>query len=76
MKTKLILMAALLLCGMSCRRPTFPKPGEPTMSVNYRQQTPDLQLPWKVMKGKRLACNQPCTYTTDFSAKKGSLKKS
>lgn len=76
MKTKLILFVALVLCGTSCRRPTFPKPGEPTLSVNFVQQAPGLQLPWKVMKGKRLACDQPWTYTTDFSAKKGSLKKS
>lgn len=76
MKTKLILFAALVLCSAGCRRPTFPKPGEPTLSADYRHPAPGLQLPWKVVKGKRIACDQPCTYTTDFSAKKGSWKKS
>lgn len=76
MKTKILPFALLILCVVSCRRPTFPKPGEPTMTECSHCSKPSLNLPWRVMKGMRIAEAQPCTYTMCFSLKNSSLKKS
>jgi hypothetical protein len=73
MKTILLPLFLLIFTTLSCRRPVFPKPGEPVIDVAAK---PRLELPWKVMKGIRIAAAaQPCTYTTNFSLKKSSPKK-
>jgi|GEM_PF-2867956 len=74
MKTNLLFLFLLLMFFTNCRRPDFPKPGEPTLEVS-RSEKPVFPLPWRVVKGPRVAAIQPCTYTTYFSSKYGSLKK-
>lgn len=56
MKTKIFLLSLLSFCALSCRKPPLPKPGEPTLEVS-RSEKPALNLPWKVLKGPRLACS-------------------
>lgn len=74
MKTIFLPLLLLILTTLSCRRPVFPKPGEPVIDAVVAR--PRLELPWKIMKGIRIAAvAQPCTYTTDFSLKKSSPKK-
>lgn len=52
MKTKIFLLSLLLICALGCRKPAFPKPGEPTIeSVNFEK--PAMDLPWKVTKSKQ-----------------------
>ncbi|MBV6440748.1 MAG: hypothetical protein EPGJADBJ_02420 [Saprospiraceae bacterium] len=52
MKTKLFLLFLIFICAMSCRRPGFPKPGEPTIEA-LQTEKPVMYLPWNVMKSKQ-----------------------
>ncbi|MBX2893572.1 MAG: hypothetical protein KF734_21840 [Saprospiraceae bacterium] len=54
MKTKLILLSLLGLLLLGCRRPSLPKPGEPTLNTAHSER-PAIHLPWRVMKGQRFA---------------------
>lgn len=74
MKTIFFAFLLLVILVSGCRKPALPS-GEPTLEVTFGDKPAQL-LPWKVVKGKRLAINQPCTYTTNFSSKKSSLKNS
>ena len=71
MKTIFLPLLLLLTLALSCRRPVFPKPGEPVIDVAVK---PRFDLPWRVKKGIRIAGTQPCTYTTNFSLKNSSAK--
>ena len=73
MKTKIFPLALLIICGLSCRRPAFPKPGEPTMTEVTDNVKPNLNLPWRVVKGIRVASS---LHVYDvFFVKKSLLKK-
>lgn len=73
MKTKIFPLVLLILCTLSCRRPAFPKPGEPTMLEISDNVKSNPNLPWRVVKGARIASS---LHVHDvFFVKKGFLKK-
>ena len=54
MKAKFFLFAFLSLLFTQCRKPSLPKPGEPVIDVRASDK-PAIPLPWKAIKGARLA---------------------
>lgn len=57
MKTKIFLLSLLFLLALGCRKPPFPKPGEPTIDIS-KSEKPAMLLPWHVVKGTRVACSE------------------
>lgn len=66
MKTKLFLLSLLFMTLGACHRPALPNPGEPTLVIKNLEK-PVFSLPWRVVKGARIAyyylkaVRYPCT---------------